>query len=233
MKTLIEFKNVSKQHIRGSNTLDILTNLNFNINEGELVVIKGYIHSGKKTMFNLIGGLDRPTEGKIIVNNNDIETYTDTQLKQYRKDNIGFIVQSENLIPNMTIQENFELLNDNVEVELNPESLIVELGLSGCEHKYPLRIEEEPQQYRISRTLNQKPKILLCYEPTLNDDTITSTILINNLIKLRQDRNTTIIIVTENDQYTQLADKIINLKRGQIEEISLNKYPKNLAEINC
>ncbi|MBE6493058.1 MAG: ABC transporter ATP-binding protein [Methanosphaera stadtmanae] len=219
--TLIEFDNVTKEYDLGSNTLKKLNNINFKINKGEFVIIYGPTGSGKHTMFSLLAGLEKASSGKIKINNNNLHLYNDDELSKYRFENISFLFNYYNFIPNLTILENIELLKDLVDVDFDPLDIICQLGFVGEENTYPHRLKENKYEKFISP--NKKEKIILCGEP-INSKYDYETI--KYLSDLSKEKDTTIIMITHNKEITCMANKIINLKNGSIDEIFINKTPK-------
>ncbi len=220
--TLIEFDNVTKEYNFGSNTLKKLNNLNFKINKGEFVIIYGPTGSGKHTIFSLLAGLDKVSDGKIKINDNNLHLYNDEELSKYRFENISFLFNYYNFIPNMTILENIELLKDLVDVDFDPLDIICQLGFVGEENTYPHRLKENKYEKTVISS-NKKEKIILCGEP-INSKYDKKTI--KNLSELSKEKDTTVIMITQNKEITCMANKIINLKNGSISEIFINKTPK-------
>ena len=233
MKPLIKLKNVSKEYTMGSQIIKAANNLNFTINQGDLVVILGPSGSGKSTLLNLLGGLDKPTRGEIIIDNENISTFSDKELTNYRAQKIGFIFQFYNLIPNLTAQENIEILNDIIDKNINGKETLKQVGLSQHINKFPSELSGgEQQRVSIARAIAKKPKMLLCDEPTGALDSHTGKIIIELLINLSENENTTVIIVTHNSEFAKVANKIIHIKNGEVEHIETNKTPQPINAIN-
>ena len=233
MNALIEFENVSKEYRNGNNIIKAADNLNFTIEQGELVVILGPSGSGKSTLLNLLGGLDSSTSGKIIIDGENISEFSDKQLTNYRASQIGFIFQFYNLIPNLTARENIELLNDVVGEDIDGKEILDKVGLSEHVNKFPSELSGgEQQRVSIARAIAKKPKMLLCDEPTGALDSHTGKIIIEVLINLCKQDNTTVIIVTHNNEFAKVANKIIHIKNGKVEDIEINKTPQSVDDIN-
>ena len=232
MNNFIEFKNVTKEYEFGDNTLKAANNLNFTINQGEFVVILGPSGSGKSTLLNLLGGLDNLTRGKIIVDNNEISSYNDKELTKYRAKSIGFIFQFYNLIPNLTAKENIELNNDVLDRKVDSQKYLELVDLEEHANQFPSELSGgEQQRISIARALSKQPAMLLCDEPTGALDSKTGYNIIKLLSDLSRTDNTTVIIVTHNQDLAEIADKIIYLKNGIIESVIMNENPKQVDQL--
>ena len=233
MTELITFKNVNKEYQTGEKTFKAVNNLNFTIKKGEFVIILGPSGSGKSTLLNLLGGLDTVTTGKIIINTKEITQFNEKQLTKYRAEEIGFIFQFYNLIPNLTALENIELINDISKHKIDGKKYLKQVNLLEHANKFPSELSGgEQQRVSIARAISKKPTMLLCDEPTGALDSKTGKHIIKILLELCQKNQTTVIMVTHNIELSKLANKIIHLKNGQIEKIDINKKPKKIDEIN-
>lgn len=232
MATLIELKNVVKAYETGSQIVKAADNLNFTIDEGELVVILGPSGSGKSTLLNLLGGLDSVTSGDIIIDGENITDFNDTELTRFRSKKIGFIFQFYNLIPNLTACENIEVLNDTVDETINGREVLKKVLLENHADKFPSELSGgEQQRVSIARAIAKKPKMLLCDEPTGALDSNTGKTIIELLVDLCKREHTTVIIVTHNSEFAKIADKVLHVKNGQIENIEINT-PQSTDAIN-
>lgn len=232
MSTIIEFKNVVKEYQSGDHILKAMDNVNFTVDEGEFVVILGPSGAGKSTLLNLLGGLDSVTSGQIIVNDNHIESFNDNQLTQYRAKNVGFIFQFYNLIPNLTAIENVELMKDIVDVKIDGLSVLDSVGLKDYANQFPAQLSGgEQQRVSIARAVAKQPTMLLCDEPTGALDSKTGVLILNLLQSMSNNQNTTVIIVTHNAILAEAADKVIRIKNGQIESITINDNPKKVTDL--
>ena len=232
MNTIIEFKNVNKEYKSGNNILKAMDDVNFTVDEGEFVVILGPSGAGKSTLLNLLGGLDNVTSGQIIVNGNHIENFDDNQLTCYRAENVGFIFQFYNLIPNLTAIENVELMRDIVDVDINGLDVLDSVGLKNHANQFPAQLSGgEQQRVSIARAVAKQPTMLLCDEPTGALDSKTGVLILNLLQDMSNNQNTTVIIVTHNAILAEAADKVIRIKNGQIESIILNENPKKVTDL--
>ena len=232
MSTIIEFKNVEKIYKSGEHVLKALDNVNFSINRGEFVVILGPSGAGKSTLLNLLGGLDSVSSGEIIVDGKHIESFNDNQLTEYRAKNVGFIFQFYNLIPNLTAEENINLMEDVVNVKIDGLDILDSVGLKEHANNFPAQLSGgEQQRVSIARAISKQPTMLLCDEPTGALDSNTGVLILNLLQDLSNNQNTTIIIVTHNALLANAADKVIRIKNGKVESNELNKHPKNIDEV--
>ncbi|HII08861.1 MAG: ABC transporter ATP-binding protein [Methanobrevibacter sp.] len=232
MATLIELKNVVKAYETGSQIVKAADNLNFTIDEGELVVILGPSGSGKSTLLNLLGGLDSVTSGDIIIDGENITNFSDTELTRFRSKKIGFIFQFYNLIPNLTACENIEVLNDTVDETIDGREVLKKVLLENHADKFPSELSGgEQQRVSIARAIAKKPKMLLCDEPTGALDSNTGKTIIELLVDLCKREHTTVIIVTHNSEFAKIADKVLHVKNGQIENIEINT-PQSTDAIN-
>lgn len=232
MSKIIEFKNVDKIYKTGDHVLKAMDNVNFTIDEGEFVVILGPSGAGKSTLLNLLGGLDTVTSGQIIVNNHHVEEFNDDELTGYRAENVGFIFQFYNLIPNLTALENVELMRDIVDVDINGLEVLDSVGLKNHASQFPAQLSGgEQQRVSIARAVAKQPTMLLCDEPTGALDSNTGVLILNLLQHMSNDKGTTVIIVTHNAILAEAADKVIRIKNGQIESIVVNENPKNVADL--
>ena len=232
MSTIIEFKNVDKIYNSGNHILKAMDNVNFKINKGEFVIILGPSGAGKSTLLNLLGGLDTLTSGEIIVNGNHVEKFSDNQLTGYRAKNVGFIFQFYNLIPNLTALENIELMKDIADVNINGLDVLDSVGLKDHANQFPAQLSGgEQQRVSIARAVAKQPTMLLCDEPTGALDSKTGVLILKLLQDMSNNKETTVIIVTHNAILAEAADKVIRIKNGQIESISVNDNPRKVTEL--
>ncbi len=232
MSPIIEFKNVVKEYKSGNHTLKAMDNVSFTIDEGEFVVILGPSGAGKSTLLNLLGGLDCVTNGEIIVNNQNVESFNDNQLTEYRAKNVGFIFQFYNLIPNLTALENVELMRDIVDMDIDGLEVLDSVGLKNHANQFPAQLSGgEQQRVSIARAVAKSPTMLLCDEPTGALDSKTGVLILNLLQDMSNNHNTTVVIVTHNSILAEAADKVIRIKNGQIEDIVVNEYPKKVVDL--
>ena len=228
---MISLKNVSKIYKTGEIKYRALDGVNLEIKDGEFVVILGPSGAGKSTLLNLLGGMDRPTSGKIIVNQVDISKFTDRQLTKFRAEQIGFVFQSYNILPSLTVEENVSITRDIIKLKQNPTEVLKSVGLGRHLKKFPSELSGgEQQRVSIARAVVKKPAILLCDEPTGALDSDTG-VQILKLLKAQTDKDTTVIIVTHNALIAEIADRVIHLKNGQIETNRKNSHKKQIDEV--
>ena len=212
--------------------LKALDNLSLEIKKGEFVVILGPSGAGKSTLLNLLGGLDTVTSGEIIVKGNHVENFSDNQLTSYRAENVGFIFQFYNLIPNLTALENVELMKDIVDVNINGLDVLDSVGLKDHAGQFPAQLSGgEQQRVSIARAVAKQPTMLLCDEPTGALDSKTGVLILNLLQDMSNNKDTTVVIVTHNAILAEAADKVIRIKNGQIESIAVNENPKKITDL--
>jgi putative ABC transport system ATP-binding protein len=220
---MISLKNINKHYGEGVSLFYALKDINLDINKEEIVVILGPSGSGKSTLMNLIGGIDRGDSGELIVDGVDILKLKDKELTKYRGDKIGFVFQFYNLIPNLTVEENIEVVSDIVKKPLSIDYVLEAVGLLDQKGKFPKQLSGGQQQrVAIARALVKNPDILLCDEPTGALDYKTSKEVLNLLKEVNKKFNTTVIIITHNNAIAQMADRIIKIRSGEVTKNILN-----------
>ena len=230
--SLITMTNVSKKYLVGDHQFNALKNVNLTIDEGKVVVILGPSGAGKSTLLNLLGGLDNPSEGKIIVNNENIENYSDNELANYRANTVGFVFQFYNLIPTLTVHENISLVKEIAPNPLSANEMLKEVGLRDHAKKFPSELSGgEQQRVSIARALAKNPKILLCDEPTGALDSETGVMVLKLLLKMAKEYNKTVIIVTHNQNIAKIGDITIKVKNGQIVSVENNSSPTPIDSV--
>ena len=228
---MISLTNVSKIYRTGEIEYRALDNVNLEILEGEFVVILGPSGAGKSTLLNLLGGMDRPTTGQIVVNGTDISDFSDKQLTKFRAEQIGFVFQAYNILPTLTVEENVAIMQDIIKIEADPLKILESVGLRKHAKKFPSELSGgEQQRVSIARAVVKKPAILLCDEPTGALDSNTG-VQILKLLKKQANKHTTVIVVTHNALIAEVADRIIRLKNGQVETNRKNSHIKDIDEV--
>ncbi len=222
----IQMIDSSKYYDLGGSRIIANDKINFDIEEGELVVIVGPSGAGKSTVLNILGGMDKNDEGQVIVDGVDIAKLTDIELTTYRRNDVGFVFQFYNLIPNLTALENVEMASEISAHPLNPKDVIRQVGLEDRANNFPSQLSGgEQQRVAIARALVKNPKLLLCDEPTGALDYATGKEVLKLLQETSKKTNTTIIIITHNAAIKPIADKVIEISDAKVKEITVNPNP--------
>ena len=230
---IVELKNVSRVYVTGDHEQRALDCVDLSLEKGKLVVILGPSGAGKSTLLNLLGGLDSPTEGTITVDGMDISKLTNDQLAEYRAEKVGFVFQSYNLIPTLTVQENVSLVKEIAPRAMGPVAMLSEVGLADHLKKFPSELSGgEQQRVSIARALAKNPDILLCDEPTGALDSETGVVVLKVLLKMARSYGKTIIIVTHNQNIAKIADTVVRVKNGRIRSCEDQGAPAAVEEVD-
>lgn len=228
----IEVKNLYKKYIMGETTIFANNGINFEIDRNEFVLIVGPSGAGKSTLLNILGGMDSPTSGIVSIEGKDISKLNDRELTMYRRNDMGFVFQFYNLIPNLTVKENVELATQIVKDALKPEIVLESLGLKDRMDNFPSQLSGgEQQRVSIARALAKKPKLLLCDEPTGALDYKTGKQVLKILKDTAKTTDTTVIVITHNKAVSPIADKVIEIMDAKVKSITVNENPMNIDEI--
>lgn len=228
----IKVKNLTKIYKMGEVEIKALDNVSFEIEKGELTVVLGPSGAGKTTILNILGGMDTATSGSIIIDENDISKYNNRKLTDYRRYDIGFVFQFYNLVGNLTALENVSLASQICKNPMDSAEALKSVGLLDRKDHFPAQLSGgEQQRVSIARAIAKNPKILLCDEPTGALDSKTGKKIIELLQDTCHKTKTTTIIITHNAVIAEIADKVIKVKNGKIESVSINKNPKPVKEI--
>ena len=228
----IEFEHVNKIYGTGEAALYALSDMNLEIEQGELCVIVGPSGAGKTTLLNILGGMDTPTSGTVRIDGRKISGLDDRKLTAYRRNEVGFVFQFYNLMQNLTARENVELAAEMSGSGISPDEVLRAVGLEGRSDHFPAQLSGgEQQRVSIARALVKDPKIILCDEPTGALDYRTGKMILKLLAVMCREAGKTVIIITHNQAITQIADRVIRIRNGQEEAAELNASPKAAEEI--
>ncbi|MCI5584570.1 MAG: ABC transporter ATP-binding protein [Lachnospiraceae bacterium] len=228
----IEFNHVIKEYVSGETRIRALNDASFVVEEGELAVILGSSGAGKTTALNILGGMDVPTSGKILVDGRDISQYKKKQLTAYRRTDIGFVFQFYNLVPNLTALENVELAAQVCKNSLDASETLDKVGLSERKANFPSQLSGgEQQRVAIARALAKNPKLLLCDEPTGALDYNTGKQILQLLQDTCRKEKITVILITHNSAIAPMADRLIRFKSGKVVEMTTNSNPTPIVDI--
>ena len=228
----LEVTDLKKSYGAGEGYVQVLRGITTGVEQGDMCVIQGTSGSGKSTLLNCIGGLDTIDSGSVIVDGKEIAGLSQTSLSEYRRDNLGYIFQFYNLVPNLTVRENIQVCEYLTENPLDMEELLETLGLTAHQNKFPSQLSGGQQQRcAIARALIKNPKLLLCDEPTGALDSKTSRDILVLLEKINEKYGTTMLIVTHNNSIKDMVHKVIRIKDGQISREYYNETRVPAAEL--
>ncbi|HHW49056.1 MAG TPA: ABC transporter ATP-binding protein [Clostridiaceae bacterium] len=232
MSPFVKFENVNKIYQTGYVKLSALRDVSFEMEEGEICVIVGQSGAGKTTLLNILGGMDTLTSGRVFLGDKEISSLSKSELTTYRREDIGFVFQFYNLIPNLTALENVEIVTQMIKNPLPAKQVLESVGLGDRLHHFPSQLSGgEQQRVAIARALAKRPKLLLCDEPTGALDYQTG----RQILKLLQDQSRQngmlVVIVTHNSALTAMADRVIHLKSGTVVSVKKNDNPLSIEEI--
>ena len=226
MKDYIQFKDVKKIYKMGEVEIEALSGVDFSINKGEFVVVAGASGAGKSTILNILGGMDSPTSGEIIVDGVEVSKYSSKELTTYRRYDIGFVFQFYNLVQNLTVTENVELATQICKNPLDVAETVKAVGLEKRKDNFPAQLSGgEQQRVAIARALAKNPKLLLCDEPTGALDYNTGKAVLKLLQDTCREKGMTVVVITHNLALTPMGDKVIQVKNGKVHSIKVNENP--------
>ena len=226
MKDFVKLENVRKIYQMGEVEIRAVDGIDFEIGKGEFVVIVGPSGAGKTTVLNILGGMDTATSGKVLVDGKDVAQYTNRQLIGYRREDIGFVFQFYNLVPNLTALENVELALQICKEPLDAKTVLEEVGLGERLNNFPAQLSGgEQQRVSIARALAKNPKLLLCDEPTGALDYNTGKAILKLLQDTCRNKGMTVIVITHNSALAPMADRVIHIKHGRVESMEMNAHP--------
>ena len=230
--SFLSLTDVNKDYHVGSITVNALKEVTFDLNDGEFAVVVGSSGAGKTTLLNLLGGMDSATSGKIALDGRDVTALGRRGLSDYRRNDVGFVFQFYNLMPNLTALENVEIAVEICKNHLKPEEVLEEVGLSERLNNFPAQLSGgEQQRVSIARAIAKNPKLLLCDEPTGALDYQTGKKILKLLYDVSKKRNRLVIVVTHNSALKAMADKVIYIRSGQIERMEYNPRPVSVDMI--
>ena len=228
----LKLENVCKDFKSEAGILNALTDVNFELENGEFVVVLGPSGAGKTTLLNLLGGMDTPSRGEIVLDGACVSKFNKRELTNFRRNDVGFVFQFYNLMPNMTAKENVELATEICKNSLESAKVLKDVGLDDKLNHFPAQLSGgEQQRVSIARAIAKNPKILLCDEPTGALDYETGKMILKLLYDISKNNKTLVMVVTHNQALKDMADKVISIKNGKIKSIMKNENPKSIEEI--
>lgn len=228
----IEMQHCYKRYTSGETEIFANRDVSFEIEKGELVIILGASGAGKSTVLNILGGMDTNDEGQVLIDGVDIAKLNAQQRTNYRRDDVGFVFQFYNLVPNLTAKENVELASEIVSDALDPEAVLKEVGLGNRLDNFPAQLSGgEQQRVAIARAVAKNPKILLCDEPTGALDYQTGKQVLGILQDMSRKKGATVIIVTHNAALAPIADRVIRMHDAKVKSVEINELPQDIATL--
>lgn len=228
----VKLQNILKTYQMGDTQIIANNNLSFEIEKGEFVVILGPSGAGKSTVLNILGGMDTANSGEIIIDEVNIANYSDKELTTYRRQDVGFVFQFYNLVPNLTAKENIELASQIAPNALDIDQVIEQVGLTNRKDNFPAQLSGgEQQRVAIARALAKNPKLLLCDEPTGALDYETGKQVLRLLQNTCHEMGTTVIVITHNSALAEMADRVIKINDAEVREVQINPDPKPVSDI--
>lgn len=223
---LLRLEQVRRTFHMGEVPVEVLKGISFDVLDGEFLVIVGPSGSGKTTILNLIGGLDSPTAGRILCNGRDLTNASPAELTRYRRDEIGFVFQFYNLVPNLTARENLLVATEISRAPLDVDEVLELVGLTDRAEHFPAQLSGgEQQRVAIARAVAKNPQLLLCDEPTGALDFATGKLVLRLLVDLNQKLRKTIVVITHNTALAQVAGRVIHLSSGLVSAVDINATP--------
>ena len=228
----VEFENIGKTYQMGEVAINALHDTCFTVEKGELVVIVGPSGAGKTTLLNILGGMDTLSTGRVMLDGQDISALNKRQLTNYRRNDVGFVFQFYNLVGNLTALENVQLANQICKNPLDATQVLHDVGLEKRLKNFPSQLSGgEQQRVAIARALAKNPKLLLCDEPTGALDYLTGKAILKLLQDTGRKTGMTVIIITHNSALTAMADRVIRMKNGTVDSVTVNEKPQDVSEI--
>ena len=232
MGAFVRFENVNKVYKSGDVEVTALHDVSFEIEEGEICVIVGQSGAGKTTLLNILGGMDTLTSGRVYLGDKEISSFNKHELTKFRREDIGFVFQFYNLIPNLTALENVEIVTQMIKEPLPAEEVLKNVGLGERLNNFPAQLSGgEQQRVAIARALAKNPKLLLCDEPTGALDYKTGKQILKTLQDTCKDTGTTVIVITHNSAIAPIANRVIKINDAKVRSVEVNENPVPIEEI--
>jgi len=228
----VDFNGVVREYPTGGEPVLALDGATFSLDQGKFSIIVGPSGAGKTTVLNILGGMDSPTTGQVFVDNREITHLSKRELGRYRRNDVGFVFQFYNLIPNLTALENVELASHICADALDPRQVLTDVGLAPRLNNFPAQLSGgEQQRVAIARAISKNPKLLLCDEPTGALDYETGRSVLQLLQDTCRNHGVTVVVITHNLAITPMADRIVSIKSGRVAAISDNPNPVSITDI--
>lgn len=225
-------KNSYKRYKSGQSEIIANNDISFEIEKGELAIILGSSGAGKSTVLNILGGMDTNDEGNVLIDGKDISTFNEKELTNYRRNDVGFVFQFYNLVPNLTAKENVELASEIVKDALDATEVLQSVGLGERINNFPAQLSGgEQQRVAIARAVAKNPKLLLCDEPTGALDYHTGKQVLKILQDMVRKEGATVVIVTHNQALAPIADRVIHMHDSKIRDVVMNANPQNIETL--
>ncbi len=229
---LATLRNITKEFQTGDTTLKVLKGINLDIYKNEFIVVLGESGCGKSTMMNIVGGMDFLTTGELTIEGKDFSHPSDDELTKYRRDYIGFIFQSYNLMPNLTALENVEFIAELADDPMSSKEALAKVNMSQRENNYPGQMSGGQQQrVSIARAIVKKPKLILADEPTAALDYTTSIEVLQTIEDIVKTQGTTVMMITHNVEIAKMADRVVKVRNGKIASIKKNMHPLHAEDL--
>lgn len=229
----IETRHITKTYTSGDTSIHALRGVDLIVAEGEFLVLLGPSGSGKSTFLNIIGGLDTPTSGDVIFRGHNLAEFSESELTLYRRDSVGFVFQAYNLVPSLTARENVALVTEISQSPMDPLTALESVQLADRADHFPAQMSGgEQQRVAIARAIAKRPELLLCDEPTGALDSETGAVVLQSLIDVNKEFNTTTAIITHNAMIAELANRVIHFNDGQVSHIAVNETPADVSDIS-
>ena len=229
---MIQLRDVTREFVAGDNVIQILKGIDLDIYSGEFLVVLGESGCGKTTMMNIVGGMDSMTSGTMLLDGEDFSHPTAKQLAEYRRNYIGYIFQSYNLMPNLSALENLQFIAEISQDPRDPEEMLALVGLTERAGNFPSMMSGGQQQrVSIARALTKNPKLILADEPTAALDYETSIEVLSIVEKVVQDEHKTVVMITHNPEIAKMANRVVKVRGGKVDDIEVNENPCKATDL--